>query len=431
MGKPRWNSDLDSLGLTWLYLLTQRMPSDLYDAAEGELCWREHLVGNLVSDDLGKVLDQLIESSAKRRYQSAGDVLRDLNSLDAVVDSSIDQALAMLLNRKVIDVQPQAVSIPPVSVPSVESQPEVVAPIEESLPPVPNGKIYHYEIITLNEEGEIAERRKGENDGYLETTAGLNLEMVRIPAGEFIAENEDINVSGGFHRYRVTLPEFWMSRTPITQKQWQIVAEMPEVLQTLNPNPAYFSGKNNPVEQVSWKDCIEFCLRLNQASSRLYRLPSEAEWEYACRAGTTTAFHFGPTLSSRWANYHGLANHNSKTNKSDNEEYRNQTTPVGSLNAPNIWGLYDMHGNVWELCLDDYHQEGMPIDGTPWINNQNYSLEGLDWLKDLWGKSSITKVRRGGSWDSEMKDCCSAHRYVSGFTITHKNGFRVVVAKTV
>jgi len=435
MGKPRLNSDLYSLGLTCLYLLTQRMPSDLYDAAEGELCWRDHLVGNLVSDDLGKVLDQLIESSAKRRYQSAGDVLRDLNSLDAVVDSSIDQALAMLLNRKVIDVQPQAVSIPPVSVPSVESQPEVVAPLEESLPPVPNGKIYHYEIITLNEEGEIAERRKGENHGYLETTAGLNLEMVRIPAGEFIfglPDNGDLSTYTGGPRYRVTVSEFWMSRTAITQKQWKIVAEMPEIVQPLNPNPAHFSRKNNPVEKVSWQDCIEFCLRLNQASSKPYRLPSEAEWEYACRAGTTTAFHFGPTLSSRWANYYGLANYDSKTNKSENEEYRNQTTPVGSLNAPNAWGLHDMHGNVWEWCLDDYHQEGVPTDGTAWIDNEDDCVNSIDWLKSLLKKNSISKLRRGGSWCNSMRDCRSANR--SGCSCDGKyqeTGFRVVVAKTV
>ncbi|MEA5421253.1 SUMF1/EgtB/PvdO family nonheme iron enzyme [Spirulina sp. CCNP1310] len=431
MGKPRLNSDLYSLGLTCLYVLTQQMPSDLYDAVEGELCWRDHLVGNLVSDDLGKVLDKLIETSAKRRYQSASEVLKDLHGLDAVVDSPIDQALAMLLNRKVVDVQPQAVSTPQVSAPPASvSQSKVVAKIDESLP---NNKIYHYEIITLNEEGEIAERRKGENYGYLETTAGLNIEMVRIPAGEFIfglPDNGDVNTYTGGPRYRVTVPEFWMSRTAITQAQWQIVAKMPEVVHDLKPNPAYFSRKNNPVEQVSWEDCIEFCLRLNRASHKPYRLPSEAEWEYACRAGTTTAFYFGLTLSSRWANYHGLANYSSNNNKRKHEEYRNKTTPVGSLNAPNAWGLHDMHGNIWEFCLDDYHQEGIPTDGTAWIDNENHCLNSIDWLKGLLKKNSTSKLRRGGSWCNSMTDCRSANRSACSRDGKYQEtGFRVVVAK--
>jgi len=429
MGRPRLNSDLYSLGLTCLYLLTQRMPSDLYDAVEGELCWRDHLVGNLVSDDLGKVLDQLIETSAKRRYQSASDVLKDLNVLDAVVDSPIDQALAMLLNPKVIDVQPQAVSIPPVSVPSVESQPEVVAPIEGSLSTFPNSKIYHYEIITLNEEGEIAERCKGENHGYLETTAGLNIEMVLIPAGEFMfgfLDNEDVTTHPDRPRYRVTVPEFWMSRTTITQGQWQIIAEMRQMAQALNPNPSYFAGKNNPVERVSWQDCIEFCLRLSRASLKPYRLPSEAQWEYACRAGTTTPFHFGPTLSSEVANYQG----NRTYGQGKKGEYLQQTNPGGHLNSPNAWGLHDMHGNVSEWCLDDWHNEGTPMDGTAWINNQKYSKSNEDWLFNLFKINPASKVRRGGSWRDYPITCRSGVRQqINPTTISEAVGFRVVVPK--
>ena len=146
----------------------------------------------------------------------------------------------------------------------------------------------------------------------------------------------------------------------------------------------------HPVEQVSWYDAVEFCQRLSQHTGKEYRLPSEAEWEYACRARTTTPFHFGETITTDLANYHGNYTYaNEPTGK-----YREQTTPVGHF-PPNGFGLYDMHGNVWEWCEDDRHDnyEGAPNDGTAWLTKQ-----------------SSPKVIRGGSWDYFPDLCRSASR---------------------
>jgi formylglycine-generating enzyme required for sulfatase activity/tRNA A-37 threonylcarbamoyl transferase component Bud32 len=293
-------------------------------------------------------------------------------------------------------------------------------------------KIYHYEIITLNQEGEIAQRQKGQNRGVLETTLGLNLEMVVIPAGTFLMgspENEAARASDESPQHRVSLPEFLMSRTAITQAQWRIVAQLPQVVRSLEPDPSAFKGNHNPVEQVSWEDCIEFCLRLNQATGQPYRLPSEAEWEYACRAGTTTPYHFGPTLSPQVANYDG----NYTYGQGKKGEYRKKTIPVGSLNAPNNWGLHDMHGNVYEWCLDDWHDsyEGAPTDGRAWIENNNHSQNTMDGLKDLLNKKSTRKLLRGGSWDSLPRFCRCAYR--NNNTRDDEDlslGFRVVAPRT-
>ncbi|MCT7986761.1 bifunctional serine/threonine-protein kinase/formylglycine-generating enzyme family protein [Laspinema sp. A4] len=298
-------------------------------------------------------------------------------------------------------------------------------------PAPPGEKIYHYEIITLNQQGEIAQRQKGQNRGVLETTLGLNLEIVVIPAGTFLMgspKNEAERDRDESPQHRVTLPEFLMSRTAITQAQWRMVAQLPRVMRSLQPDQAFFKGNQNPVEQVSWEDCIEFCLRLNQATGQPYRLPSEAEWEYACRAGTTTPYYFGPTLSPQVANYDG----NYTYGQRKKGEYREKTIPVGSLNAPNAWGLHDMHGNVYEWCLDDWHYsyEGAPTDGSAWIENNNHSHNNMDWLKDLLNKKSIIKLLRGGSWSCNPWYCRCAHRSYYTRRFFNCRGFRVVVPST-
>ncbi len=308
--------------------------------------------------------------------------------------------------------------------------------------------IYYYEIITLNEEGEIVQRQKGQNQGYLENTHGLNLEMVMIPAGEFMMgspKDEAEQHSDESPQHLVNVPQFWMSRTAITQAQWQIVAQLPQVVRSLKPDPANFKGNNNPVERVSWEDCIEFCLRLSQASGKLYRLPSEAEWEYACRAGTTTPFYFGYTLSRQVANCRNFFFSNlirrkdrQKTSAVGSLNTPNswglQTSAVGSLNTPNSWGLHDMHGNVWEWCLDDWHDnyQGAPRDGMAWINNNNYFQNDEEWLKELLNNQSIsTKPLRGGSWNVYPKFCRSANRGRCTRDLKFNDfGFRVVAPRT-
>jgi len=169
-----------------------------------------------------------------------------------------------------------------------------------------------------------------------------------------------------------------------------------------------------PVETVSWLDAMEFCRRLSKHTRREYRLPSEAEWEYACRAGTTTPFHFGETITTDYVNYDGGYPYGDAPKGED----RNETTDVGSFRAANTFGLYDMHGNVWEWCADDWHDsyEEAPKDGSVWIKN----------IKNYEAPESL-KLLRGGSWSFNAQNCRSAYR-LDGDARAQLNiiGFRVV-----
>lgn len=170
----------------------------------------------------------------------------------------------------------------------------------------------------------------------------------------------------------------------MTQAQWLAVAGLPKVKIDLKGNPSNFKGDDLPVEQVNWHDAREFCARLSQLTKRNYRLPSEAEWEYACRAGTTTPFYFGDTITADLANYDG----NSRYGSAPKGTYRKKTTAVGSF-PPNSFGLYDMHGNVWEWCQDVWHgnYNGAPTDGSAWEsggNSQSRLLRGGSWLYYSW-----------------------------------------------
>ncbi|MFM6725598.1 MAG: formylglycine-generating enzyme family protein, partial [Dolichospermum sp.] len=200
-----------------------------------------------------------------------------------------------------------------------------------------------------------------------------------------------------------------MGKYPVTQKQWRAVAVLEKVNVDLASYPSYFAcfeGDNRPVEQVSWHDAIEFCARLSNYTKKLYRLPTEAQWEYACRAGTNTPFHFGEIISRDLAKYDGNYSYGDGLKGVDCQ----QTINVGSF-PPNAFGLYDMHGNVWEWCQDDWHENyiNAPDDGSAWISLTN------------------RKVLRGGSWFSHADYCRSASRYYFVADFDNINiGFRVV-----
>ncbi|MEL6381354.1 MAG: formylglycine-generating enzyme family protein [Cyanobacteria bacterium J06626_18] len=260
---------------------------------------------------------------------------------------------------------------------------------------------------------------------------GIGLDMVLIQGGTFLAgmslldenapngmflmgspENELERYNDEGPQHEVTVPTFFMGQFPITQAQWRIVAATyPQAQRSLDPNPAHFKGDNRPVERVSWYDAVEFCTRLSRKTGRTYCLPSEAEWEYACRAGTTSPFHFGETITTGLANYNG-----SKYGRGPEGENREETTDVGSLDNPNAFGLYDMHGNVWEWCLDHWHdnyEENPPTDGSAWL----FSEESKEHLR----------VLRGGSWVNDPGDCRSACRdYNLPVERGLNYGFRVV-----
>lgn len=232
---------------------------------------------------------------------------------------------------------------------------------------------------------------------YTETVNGVSFKMVTIPGGSFdMGSNEGDSDEKPVHR--VTVPQFYMGETEVTQALWEAV---------MGSNPSYFKGDNNPVENVSWDDCQVFITKLNALTGKAYRLPSEAEWEYACRAATATAFNTGDNLTTSQANYNG----NYPYKNYSEGVYREKTTPVKTFSA-NAYGLYDMHGNVWEWCEDRWHANytGAPTDGSAWVSG-----------------SSSNRVLRGGSWNGNAKNCRSAYRISISSGNRHINyGFRVV-----
>ncbi|NJM48274.1 MAG: formylglycine-generating enzyme family protein [Alkalinema sp. RU_4_3] len=260
------------------------------------------------------------------------------------------------------------------------------------------------------------------------------LDMVLIPSGTFMmgqteAEKEELIRLRGeteyqeyftdeLPRHEVTVQSFFIGKYPITQAQWLVVAGYPKIEQELDPDPSNFKGSNRPVEEVSWDDAIEFCGRLSQHTGRTYRLPSEAEWDYACRAGTTTPFHFGETLSDKLANYCpqdeeiGGTLYKGVYGRGIEGTYREETMDVGKFPA-NQFGLYDMHGNVWEWCEDDWHSnyKGAPADGSAWVEND---------------RKSSNRLLRGGSWLNLPEYCRSSVRFDNARDSRNYNlGFRV------
>ena len=271
-------------------------------------------------------------------------------------------------------------------------------------------------VATVNAQGQPIDRRSVQVPYFSEDLGhGSTIDLVAIPGGAFrmgAAEGE----SGSDQRERpphlVTVAPFYIGKFAVTQAHWRSVAHLPKVKRDLNPDPAQFQADDRPVEQVSWGEAVEFCDRLSQKTGRSYRLPSEAEWEYACRAGTTTPFHFGVTLTTDLANYDGTIAYAAEPKG----QLRNQTQPVGSFGIANAFGLYDMHGNVWEWCADMLHEnyENAPTDGSPWIA----------------GGDRAVQLLRGGSWGSSAKRCRSASRFTpSQGGLNYKGndvGFRVV-----
>jgi eukaryotic-like serine/threonine-protein kinase len=281
-------------------------------------------------------------------------------------------------------------------------------------------KSFDFDVVTVDATGGITDRKKGQARYVAEDLGGgMTLDMVEIPGGGFTMgspanEADRSNDEGPPHQ--VTTTGFNMGKFEVTQAQWRAVASLPKVGRDLDPDPSKFKGDNLPVEQVSWEDAMEFCVRLSEANGRTYRLPSEAEWEYACRAGTTTALAFGETVTPELVNYDGNYPYGSAANGSAAKgTYRETTTAAGSAGYPNAFGLYDMHGNLWEWCMDYWHESysGAPTDGSSWQRGGDASL----------------RVLRGGSWYSSASSCRSASRRRLSPDYRDDNlGFRVVVA---
>lgn len=229
---------------------------------------------------------------------------------------------------------------------------------------------------------------------------GVGMTLRLIPEGEF--EMGSVTAEAGrkidelTHTVRISRP-FYIGALEVTQEQY---------LAVMGENPSWFKGDGMPVEWVSWLDATDFCERLSTLSGKSVRLPTEAEWEYACRAGTTTAYAFGDFILPSQANFKAA----STRTENDNGTYRRRTMRTGSF-MPNIWGLYDMHGNVMEWCGDRY---------TMFRKDERHS-QGQ-------GNGNSPRVLRGGSWRSSAAECRSASRFREAPDEAYADiGFRVVV----
>jgi formylglycine-generating enzyme required for sulfatase activity len=374
VGKAKFASDLYSLGATCLHLLTNIEPTDLFDTAEGEWMWRDYLRDNEIDYELSYILDKLVEGATKRRFQSVEEVLEALEAKNSISQTHN---------------QPQ---------PSNKTKTAKVKQVHQL-----DLKVVEFDFVTIANDPSLKVSQKSilsicrhqRKAKYITINLGqdISLDLIGIPGGKFLmgspADEAEREVEES-PQHLVAIRPFFMSKYPITQAQWQTI---------MGDNPSRFIESNitkskKPVERVSWFDCGLFCEKLSALIGREFRLPTEAEWEYACRGQTQTPFHFGSTIGTELANYNGEDVYGSGFEG----ENRRQTTDVDSFFA-NRFGLYDLHGNVAEWCADTWHSnyQNAPDDGSAWTSNDS---------KDL-------RVLRGGSWLHLPGNCRAAQRFKS------------------
>lgn len=244
---------------------------------------------------------------------------------------------------------------------------------------------FTFETVTLDQRGAVMQRAAGQAQVCVhDLGGGVSLTLVEIPGGMCqMGSRHGEGYADETPPHLISLAPFLLGQSPVTQAQWQAVMGKGHYVR--------FSGADLPVDNVSWQDAAEFCRRLTKKSGLNYQLPSEAQWEYACRAGTQTPFSTGETITTDYANYVG----DHLYREEPRGIYRHVPTPGGTF-PPNPFGVYDMHGNVWEYCADRWHADynGAPIDGTAWD----------------WGGETGFRVTRGGSWHEPPTNCRSATR---------------------
>jgi formylglycine-generating enzyme required for sulfatase activity len=289
-------------------------------------------------------------------------------------------------------------------------------------PPKPSLRAISFDYATVDEKGMRLPAEKAAASVFTEAlSSDVGLDMVAIPGGMFLMGSpiyEPQRRPNEGPQRQVTASPFFIGASPITQAQWAaVVARRPDKLSyALQPFPSFFKGDGLPVESVTWNEADEFCRRLSEIAGRDYRLPSEAEWEYACRAETTGPFNVGPTITTELANYCGAGgavcgDSNGRSIASDvydgvtygsgaydqgpTGKFRGTTTPARTF-QPNRFGLYDMHGDVWEYCLDRA--------------SANYADSPSDGSANLSGPPDGERVLRGGSWSHNPAISRSAYR---------------------
>ena len=415
-------SDFFALGRTFVFLLTGQQPTapGIYDPQNDQLNWRSHTPNIL--PELADFIDELMMRLASQRPADTQVILQRLAEIEQILNgTSLPTQLGKpkLKRRQLIKVAGLGVAglVGGVIVYRALTSSKIRIDWNNLPPPLPGKELqdFDFEVVTLDSQGKENSRNPRQAKFFTEDLGeGILLEMVAIPGGSFIMGSPDTEEERSPQenpQHSVTIKPFYLGKFTITQAQWRAVAALDKVNRNLNADPSNFKGDNLPVERVSWYDAQEFCARLSKKTGHTYQLPSEAQWEYACRAGTTTPFHFGKTITTLVVNYNGKYTYGS----APKGEYRHKTTTVGSFRVPNAFGLSNMHGNVWEWCEDRWHDNynGAPMDGSAWIAENE--------------SDNRSRLLRGGSWHDKPKNCRSAYRvyYEPGFRNLNV-GFRVV-----
>ncbi len=331
--------------------------------------------------DLARLIDRLLAKEPNNRPQTATESLEVVLAIERVLLGSAT-------------VLPVPATIPPVPV-ARPPVPPVVVVVPTTAPPAEVEEEFEYVIL--------GEKRKGIRRVLgLDIGGGQTMKFVRIGKGAFLMgapDGEEGAESDEKPQRQVTISrDFYLGMYAVTQVEYKIVT---------GQSPSHFKGDRLPVEQVSWEEAVTFCQRLTDSVKRRVELPTEAQWEYACRAETTTPFHFGSELNGDLANCDGNHPYGTNTRGPD----KNTTVPVGSYPA-NPWGLYDMHGNVWEWCQDEYGPYA-PGDQTDPVQLPKQSKDSR-------------RVLRGGAWDGYARYCRASDRSrITPNFLSNYVGFRV------
>jgi formylglycine-generating enzyme required for sulfatase activity len=390
---------------------------------------RQRLQAEAEAQRLAAETAQRQAEAARRENEALAARLREAEAERRKLQAETEQARQQLAAAQAQEALSRLPTLPRPAPPVTEELPPELRP---TATPTPFSGVslnsYSFEAVKLDKSGNVVERPKGQAQSYEEDLGGgVLLEMTLVPGGEFMMgspDSEQSHQSDESPRHRVAVPEFYLGRYEVTQEQWRAVAKLPKIRVDLPAEPFSFKGDGRlPVESISWFEAVEFCARLKKKTGRDYRLPSEAEWEYAARAGAETPFAFGETITPYYVNYDG----NYPYIGDKKELYRQKTVPVDLSDAtfagiPNAFGLYQMHGNVWEWCLDEYKEtyNGAPSDGR-----------AVGQTKDVLLDDEKARVLRGGSWGYYAWDCRSALR--NRITPRYRDfnlGFRVAVASS-
>jgi formylglycine-generating enzyme required for sulfatase activity/tRNA A-37 threonylcarbamoyl transferase component Bud32 len=371
-------SDVYALAATLYHLLTAQVPMPSTFRSYAPLPPPQHFNAQ-ISDRINTAIVQALQQEYQQRPQTVSE-FRELLGLVAIspVPNAMSLATAVTSDLPLVD-----------SFDAANWQQTLVAASNQT-------------SFNLAAQPVVSSRKTVLRSGSFWRGKNVELEMLYVPDGEFLMGAPSDEVGSLAHerpQHQVMMRFFHMSKFPITQEQY---------LAVMGRNPAKFSGDRRPVERVSWHDAAEFCERLSSQSDRLYRLPTEAEWEYACRAQTTTAFYFGNNIYANLANH----NQNGSAGKFKSNLVRRETSAVDIFPANNF-GLHDLHGNVWEWCADNYHADyrGAPTNGDVWPAEIDRNL----------------RVLRGGAWGCSAPECRSAARHWElAEHRSNKIGFRVV-----